>query len=257
MNELSSGNGNVAFHAAPLEDKEEKSLGLNDEPKREAEVIDDRDETFITSVNISEDSQFKDEVEESYPTDIPLPLTLRDSIKALRIALKNPASYERVKDASFTKETYAFKRRLAEIRPRFDLPESLRRVGEPRQTLPPIKSKETRRIKEKAAIRPQKDEFLEMKQNMKMVDEKLELLEANLATIMKSKVLEKQLAASLLSRDVKTRYNEIQEEFMNEALQEIQKETEQLKRMKYEQSLNPVVVTEEQEVKEKVYLKMF
>ncbi|KAJ3224114.1 hypothetical protein HK099_000225 [Clydaea vesicula] len=143
------------------------------------------DETFITGVHItggnegakpleepnndfSDDSEDDlEEEEETYDTS-DLPVTIQASLKALRHALNNPVSYERVKEASYVQPTFAYKRKLRDVQSRyrynkkltlpillkanllfsFSLPESLRKpdnfshkIPLPPQTLPPIPPK--------------------------------------------------------------------------------------------------------------------
>ncbi|KAJ3387102.1 X-ray radiation resistance-associated protein 1 [Lobulomyces angularis] len=234
------------------------------------------DETFITGVHItggnegakpleepnndfSDDSEDDlEEEEETYDTS-DLPVTIQASLKALRHALNNPVSYERVKEASYVQPTFAYKRKLRDVQSRYSLPESLRKpdnfshkIPLPPQTLPPIPPKlhNVRDVIPSNYFRPNSkfnknpnfnnisnncssgtyknrtlDEFEDMKNLLSNVDEKLDIIETKLDNILGNEKLKKYLPqGAILLNEVKISYEKIQKNYMREALEVMQLE---------------------------------
>lgn len=237
------------------------------------------DETFITGVHITdstygssekgkgeswmdewEDMDSSDENESdsaSTAANLPiLPSTIQLSIRALRHAMYNPVSYERVQEASYAQPTFAYRRKLRSVGPRFNLPRyevGLRQtggyydhqnvitntprweIGKKKSMLPPLYSSSTAATgtgtwgnsmgygggyQHRAA-----NEFEEMSNMMNQVDERLNVIEANLSTVLGDQQLRKRLplTKSLLN-EVRRVYDRIEKEYTEEAYEKLHQE---------------------------------
>lgn len=209
--------------------------------------------TFITGVNIEQgndvnalqDSCDSDEESMDIKDDEsglpPVPPTIQESIRALKLALTNPASYERVHETSYSQHTFVYRRRLREVLPRYSLPPS--KTHARRQTapiLPPSRAK--------AKILPPlsrsglgfrrlpADAFAEMQQDMQMVEDKLRLVETNLNSVLgkpltraergRRRVVVKDdvYKGKSLMKDVRETYERIQREYTAAALDNMAEE---------------------------------
>jgi hypothetical protein len=196
--------------------------------------------TFITDVEIKSEPVFHCDSDSDDSLDIEdredegmnpiLPNTLQESIRALRHALNNPNSYERVHETSYSQHTFAHKRRLRLVRPRYALPPTMKKkiatpIIPPLKKLPPLsKSGEGFR---------KMDAFAEMHLDMKTVEGKLQVVETNLNAVLarpvtlatrgRKSVVVRDVGykGKALLKDVQETYERIQTQYTAEALEKM------------------------------------
>lgn len=172
-----------------------------------------KDKTFITSVDIVEkpSSTTSSSGNTDANSGTNLPNNIQASVRALRHALSNPVSFERVSEASYSVATFAYKRRLKQVLPRYALPDGLRKqiAGNKRAgPLPPVGVKE----------KTHGPQLHVMNQEMADLKNRMQILEKNISEVLASPTISKIPKSTLLVNQVKDNFERIQYKYTKEAL---------------------------------------
>jgi hypothetical protein len=197
--------------------------------------------TFITDVKIiTDESAFNCDSDSNDSLDIEdredegmnptLPTTLQESIRALRHALNNPNSYERVHETSYSQHTFAYKRRLRLVMPRYALPPTMAKKAGKSEIPAPRLAKKLPPLNKLGQGFRKMDAFAEMQMDMKEVEGKLHMVEANLDAVLSRPVTlkhrgrktfvvkDENFKGKKLLQDVRETYERIQTQYTAEAL---------------------------------------